>query len=423
MDLFGKSGARLLPLLGQGSEGVAKLRAEIGELGIAYDETFAQQSEEVNDNLERLKLGFKGLAVQAIGPMLPQLVELTHDGVELAKTIVGLVKHSEVLKSGLLLLTGKGVLGLVSKLGGPAGLIGLVKTLGAFALEVVAPLLVLDDVLTFLAGGKSVTGDLLDKIFGKGTAKRVLADIQEIWVAVKQGAKDAIADAKQLWEELTQAVKDHAGQIVAVLGLYAAYRTAVAIVTGAKIAYQAITTAIAIAEKAYAAAVYIAMGAMSLLNTETWAATAASAAFNASMGTVLVTLGAVAAAAAAAYAAYSQLDKLKNETGGLGFTGIVDQMVKQGTINPFEAVDTYQNEQARAEAAGAGTATVPLPAPAGGTTKITQTVAPNIVVTVPPGTPADQARFLADAARQGTQVGSDDLRSVLAATTQVASPP
>src|SRR5690606_2465577 len=51
MDIFGKSGARLIPMLEQGSEGISKMRAEVGELGATIDSEFATAAQEMNDNI------------------------------------------------------------------------------------------------------------------------------------------------------------------------------------------------------------------------------------------------------------------------------------------------------------------------------------------------------------------------------------
>lgn len=163
MDLFGKSGARLLPLLSEGPEGLKKLRAEVGELGGVFDTAFLENAQEVNDNIDRLKLGARGLAIQAIGPLLPDLVELSKDAIEITKSFIGWIKQTHITKS---LVTGLAVTAIPLLIGG-------LGTLATFAWEVVAPLLALDDILTFLAGGDSLIGRGLEKAFGAGTGDMV----------------------------------------------------------------------------------------------------------------------------------------------------------------------------------------------------------------------------------------------------------
>lgn len=61
VDLFGRSGANLIPLLNQGSKEIANLRKEAQELGIVFSEDQARASEEFNDNLTRLFAAFTGI--------------------------------------------------------------------------------------------------------------------------------------------------------------------------------------------------------------------------------------------------------------------------------------------------------------------------------------------------------------------------
>lgn len=177
MALFGKSGNRLAPLFAEGAEGVAKLRAEVEQLGAGFDESFLENAQEVNDNVDRLKLGAKGLAIQAIGPLLPMLANWTQRGVELTKGLIEMLKQSNAVKAGLVAF---GTVGAVKAVNGfvqlaqkagflKNGLRGLMLEL----LPLVAAFLVLEDVWTFLTGGDSITGDLIEKFFGKDAPEKV----------------------------------------------------------------------------------------------------------------------------------------------------------------------------------------------------------------------------------------------------------
>ena len=74
-DLFGKSGAALLPLFAEGEEGMAALRAQAQSLGIVMSGEAAAGAASFNDSINELKsaaLGaFKGFASQ----LLPKLAE------------------------------------------------------------------------------------------------------------------------------------------------------------------------------------------------------------------------------------------------------------------------------------------------------------------------------------------------------------
>jgi TP901 family phage tail tape measure protein len=77
-ELFGKSGADLIPLLNQlGTEGFAKAREEAERYGAVISTEVAQQSEAFNDNLTRLKLETQGFANALTAELLPGLIKIT----------------------------------------------------------------------------------------------------------------------------------------------------------------------------------------------------------------------------------------------------------------------------------------------------------------------------------------------------------
>jgi hypothetical protein len=71
MELFGKSGAALLPLLNGGKDGLMEQRREAEKLGLVMGGDAAKASEEFNDNVTRLESRFKGLGMIIGGSLLP----------------------------------------------------------------------------------------------------------------------------------------------------------------------------------------------------------------------------------------------------------------------------------------------------------------------------------------------------------------
>ena len=76
MQLFGKSGANLIPFLNQGSKGVVALRAEAQELGVVIGEDAAKEMENVGDDVDRVKTSLVGLRNQAVVALMPTIREL-----------------------------------------------------------------------------------------------------------------------------------------------------------------------------------------------------------------------------------------------------------------------------------------------------------------------------------------------------------
>ena len=77
MQLFGKSGADLIPLLNAGASGIAEMEAEARRLGITFSTETGRAAEEFNDNITRLQAGLRGFMVQTLSPLIPVLVEVS----------------------------------------------------------------------------------------------------------------------------------------------------------------------------------------------------------------------------------------------------------------------------------------------------------------------------------------------------------
>lgn len=77
LDVFGKSGANLIPLLNGGADGLDEMREKAERLGIVVSTETGKSAEEFNDRLEDLKLAATGLATALAVELLPDLNELT----------------------------------------------------------------------------------------------------------------------------------------------------------------------------------------------------------------------------------------------------------------------------------------------------------------------------------------------------------
>lgn len=89
-EIFGKSGAELIPLLNQlGTEGFAKAREEAEKYGAVISGDTAKASEEFNDNLTKLKLETQGFANAVISELLPALNKYTGDMVKAGEATDG----------------------------------------------------------------------------------------------------------------------------------------------------------------------------------------------------------------------------------------------------------------------------------------------------------------------------------------------
>ena len=77
MDIFGKSGTDLIPMLNAGSAGIQEMKDRARELGIVIDEETAVKSERFNDALVELSSAFQGMIFSILDSgLLDALVDL-----------------------------------------------------------------------------------------------------------------------------------------------------------------------------------------------------------------------------------------------------------------------------------------------------------------------------------------------------------
>lgn len=73
MDIFGKSGAQLIPFLNEGSEGIEKLKKAMEELGGQVSTEFAKSADEFKDNAASLGTALAGVGREILERALPPL--------------------------------------------------------------------------------------------------------------------------------------------------------------------------------------------------------------------------------------------------------------------------------------------------------------------------------------------------------------
>ena len=101
MEVFGKSGAQLIPFLNSGRAGLSELAAECDRLGITITEGAAKGAERFNDNLEKLHMAVEGVAGQVAANLAPSLANLTDVMLRSDDAATGLKGTVEVISTGL----------------------------------------------------------------------------------------------------------------------------------------------------------------------------------------------------------------------------------------------------------------------------------------------------------------------------------
>lgn len=103
-ELFGKSGAQLIPLLNSGAASLSALAAEADRFGITVSSSAARSAEQFNDNLAKMRAAFDGVAQRAAAELTPALSKLTNQLLNTKEGSESLKSASEVLATALKLV-------------------------------------------------------------------------------------------------------------------------------------------------------------------------------------------------------------------------------------------------------------------------------------------------------------------------------
>jgi hypothetical protein len=209
MQVFGESGAQMIPFLEGGGQGIRDLRQRARELGHVIDNEAATASEGLVDSLTDMNLATRGI-VQRLGvaliPALQRLADSTTNALIRHRALIdrglnaiakavdfatrkftqysdileGVAANASVLKVALSALAVVAGGFMLAKLGaaamavwslvtafnaaGAAALLAQVKALAlpiAVGAAIAALVLIVDDFITALQGGKSVIGDFI----------------------------------------------------------------------------------------------------------------------------------------------------------------------------------------------------------------------------------------------------------------------
>jgi hypothetical protein len=91
IELFGRSGADLLPLFSQGAEGIAKARMEAGLLGASFSDETVERMHLTQESIDHLTASLKGLGVAIVVDVAPELALL-------ADRLTGFISGDEITK-------------------------------------------------------------------------------------------------------------------------------------------------------------------------------------------------------------------------------------------------------------------------------------------------------------------------------------
>lgn len=162
LDLFGKSGAAIIPLMNGGAAAIREAMAEADALGLTLDQYTGKSAEAFNDNITRLQKALQGLANKAAERLAPALQVMSDK-------VINVVKNSDALKTAM------------------TGLEIIFKT-------TVSGLAILAEAFAYVG-----------RVVGATAAAIVLAaqgEFRAAWTAIQDGAREAHESAGQLGQTL-----------------------------------------------------------------------------------------------------------------------------------------------------------------------------------------------------------------------------
>jgi len=165
MDIFGRSGANLIPLLNSGRAGLAEMAQEADRLGITISGNTAQAAERFNDSITRVQAALGGLTNQIAAGVAPRMADLT-------ERMIDFYKESNIVE-------------------------GVVKAIDFVMTELAKAAVFLSQAFTEVTEAITFVGAAASRL-----ANADFAGIGDQWVASQERVKAALIENSRLMDEL-----------------------------------------------------------------------------------------------------------------------------------------------------------------------------------------------------------------------------
>lgn len=172
-DLFGIGGHRQLPILRMGRKAIEDLMNITKEYG-RYEKEVIEQSAHYTVTMLKLQSVFRGIKSYVMSQWIPILEKQTEGLIKAGKWMMTMMKNSLLAKAAMQLLqVAIGALALKMALAYPWA----TALIAAFT----ALTLLWDDILVLFDGGHSLIGDVVDKLFGKGSSTAMVEKLRDLY--------------------------------------------------------------------------------------------------------------------------------------------------------------------------------------------------------------------------------------------------
>lgn len=235
VDIFGKAGIQMIPLLNQGKAAIVELEAKARSLGLVISDETAKQAEEFNDSLTTLKEVGAGFVQMVVKEILPNLSQF-------ARALADNASNGDSLK--------KSAYGLSVTLKGLGTIALAIWHVALLLAQAVGVVLVVAFDLLIEAGKTLIKMFVALKDGAVNYAKAVVDAVKALGGFGDVISRFAKGDFKGAWLSAQQTVTAFAGEVVnavgAVIGTWEGFGTAVQ--EGAK---RGFNNAVAVAKEAY----------------------------------------------------------------------------------------------------------------------------------------------------------------------------
>lgn len=167
LRLFGHRGIGILPLMFRGGD---NLRREMEAMIPVFEKATIEDANAAALAAKSLEVHWKNLIFNAARPLLKIIAALADAGVEVIKWLKAMSEHSRVGEATLIALTAAfTAAGIAITIALWPILAPILAAMAALGLLI----LIIDDFIVFMQGGKSLIGDFLDKFFGPDAQDKV----------------------------------------------------------------------------------------------------------------------------------------------------------------------------------------------------------------------------------------------------------
>jgi hypothetical protein len=189
LELFGRSGAALIPLLNGGGDALHSMMQEADALGLTITEKTGKAAEAFNDNLTRLRGALTGLTVQITAALAPAMEAISAKAVEWVQAFQKLSPETQKylgIAAGLTIILGPLLVGL-------GAIVASVGTLTAAFVALAAATLA-NPVIALVAA--IAAGAALIYMNWDG----IVAYFDDLWMRVSQAGTDAWNTVLETWQ-------------------------------------------------------------------------------------------------------------------------------------------------------------------------------------------------------------------------------